>query len=50
MDRAGRFGGKSAPEEAIKIYRAIIRLGDSKFQRAQVIPSKFLIHCLEKLS
>jgi hypothetical protein len=50
MDRAGRFGGKLAPEEAIKIYRAIIELGDSKFQRAQVIPSKFFIHCLGKTS
>jgi hypothetical protein len=43
MVRAGRSGGKLAPEEAIQIYRAIIELGDSKFQRAKVIPSKLPI-------
>jgi hypothetical protein len=46
MVRAGRSSGKLALEEAIKIYRAILELGDLMFHRAQVIPSKFLICCL----
>ncbi|KAH8084206.1 hypothetical protein HD553DRAFT_324323 [Filobasidium floriforme] len=39
MKRAGRFSGDFAPEEAIKIFKAIIGIGDPKFQRAKVIPS-----------